>query len=70
MLTDSPSRGQGYCQVSKVRISFVFKGFNQWKNHSHHSEKYAEGNISSGINQEGLKYYNNLINELLANGDT
>ncbi|QHO55195.1 beta-glucosidase 13 isoform X1 [Arachis hypogaea] len=27
-----------------------------------------KGKISSGINQEGIKYYNNLINELLANG--
>ncbi|XP_027355979.1 beta-glucosidase 12-like [Abrus precatorius] len=27
-----------------------------------------KGKISGGINQEGIKYYNNLINELLANG--
>ncbi|XP_061361382.1 beta-glucosidase 12-like [Gastrolobium bilobum] len=27
-----------------------------------------KGKISAGINQEGIKYYNNLINELLANG--
>ncbi|RYR22977.1 hypothetical protein Ahy_B03g068256 isoform C [Arachis hypogaea] len=27
-----------------------------------------KGKISSGINQEGIKYYNNLINELIANG--
>ncbi|RDY01891.1 Cyanogenic beta-glucosidase, partial [Mucuna pruriens] len=32
-----------------------------------YSGKYAEGKISEGINQEGIKYYNNLINELLAN---
>ncbi|XP_061367284.1 cyanogenic beta-glucosidase-like isoform X2 [Gastrolobium bilobum] len=27
-----------------------------------------KGKLSGGINQEGVKYYNNLINELLANG--
>ncbi|MED6126118.1 Beta-glucosidase 12 [Stylosanthes scabra] len=27
-----------------------------------------KGKVSSGINEEGIKYYNNLINELLANG--
>nr|ABY48758.1 glycosylhydrolase 1 [Leucaena leucocephala] len=27
-----------------------------------------KGKLSGGINQEGIKYYNNLINELLANG--
>ncbi|KAL4292443.1 hypothetical protein AHAS_Ahas18G0028600 [Arachis hypogaea] len=27
-----------------------------------------KGTLSGGINQEGIKYYNNLINELLANG--
>ncbi|KAK4270414.1 hypothetical protein QN277_023452 [Acacia crassicarpa] len=29
-----------------------------------------KGKLSGGINQEGIKYYNNLINELLANGLT
>ena len=29
---------------------------------------YAEGKLNGGINQEGVKYYNNLINELIANG--
>ncbi|XP_028770241.1 beta-glucosidase 12-like [Neltuma alba] len=29
-----------------------------------------KGNLSGGINQEGIKYYNKLINELLANGMT
>ncbi|KAK7262568.1 hypothetical protein RJT34_30142 [Clitoria ternatea] len=27
-----------------------------------------KGKLSGGINQEGIKYYNNLINELIANG--
>jgi len=27
-----------------------------------------EGKLKGGINQEGIKYYNNLINELLTNG--
>jgi len=27
-----------------------------------------EGKLSGGINQEGVKYYNNLINQLLAHG--
>jgi beta-glucosidase len=28
----------------------------------------ADGKLSGGINQEGIDYYNNLINELVANG--
>lgn len=30
---------------------------------------HAEGTIEGGINQEGIKYYNDLINELLKNGE-
>lgn len=29
---------------------------------------FADGRVSGGVNKEGIKYYNNLINELLANG--
>jgi hypothetical protein len=29
---------------------------------------YQGGNISGGINKEGVMYYNNLINELILNG--
>jgi beta-glucosidase len=28
----------------------------------------TDGKLSGGINQEGIDYYNNLINELVANG--
>ncbi|RZB62813.1 Beta-glucosidase 12, partial [Glycine soja] len=35
---------------------------------SFHHKLFVEGKLSGGINQEGVKYYNNLINELLANG--
>ena len=28
----------------------------------------AEGKLSAGVNQEGINYYNNLINKLMANG--
>ena len=28
----------------------------------------SEGKLCKGVNKEGIKYYNNLINELLANG--
>jgi len=37
-------------------------------NHFKCSHKYSEGKLSGGINEEGVKYYNNLINELLAKG--
>jgi beta-glucosidase/6-phospho-beta-glucosidase/beta-galactosidase len=28
----------------------------------------SEGKLSGGVNKAGIKYYNNLINELVANG--
>lgn len=43
-------------------------------NHCNHNNYYylyklsTEGRLSGGINQEGIKYYNNLINELIVNG--
>jgi hypothetical protein len=29
---------------------------------------FSEGRLDGGVNKEGIKYYNNLINELLAKG--
>ncbi|KAK3443547.1 hypothetical protein EUGRSUZ_B03661 [Eucalyptus grandis] len=34
----------------------------------HFTHKYPEGKVKGGINKEGVQYYNNLINELLAHG--
>jgi len=31
-------------------------------------ELISEGKLSGGVNRAGIKYYNNLINKLLANG--
>lgn len=28
----------------------------------------ADGSLSGGINKEGIRYYNNLINELMSKG--
>ncbi|KAK4386436.1 Beta-glucosidase 12 [Sesamum angolense] len=41
------------------------KGLSMWDNFTH---MYPGGTIKEGVNQEGIDYYNNLINELLANG--
>lgn len=30
--------------------------------------KWSDGKLSKGVNKEGIAFYNNLINELLANG--
>jgi len=72
MHTDSPYLGQGYCQViENVKFSYI-KEFQLVVSsiYTHNSNKYADGKLSGGINQEGVKFYNNLINELLANGNT
>ncbi|KAG4967642.1 hypothetical protein JHK87_033293 [Glycine soja] len=41
------------------------KGPSIWDTFTH---KYPEGKLSAGVNHEGVNYYNNLINELMANG--
>jgi len=71
MHTDSPSLGQGYCQVIvKVSFSYIIKEFHLVEFiYINNSNKYAEGNLKGGINKEGIEFYNNLINELLAKGN-
>ncbi|WRX34757.1 Glycoside hydrolase family 1 - like 10 [Theobroma cacao] len=41
------------------------RGPSIWDTYTH---KYPEGKLNGGVNKEGVRYYNNLINELLANG--
>jgi hypothetical protein len=72
MHTDSPSLGQGYCQViEKFEFSHILKEFHlvEYFIYINNSNQYVEGKVSAGINKEGIKYYNNLINELLDNGN-
>jgi len=72
MHTDSPSLGQGYCQVIvNVSFSYMIKEFHlvEFFIYINNSNKYAEGNLKGGINKEGIEFYNNLINELLAKGN-
>ena len=69
MLIDFLSHGPEYYHVSligsiyrifpKKKISYWFTNFDYF---------ILEGKISMGVNKEGIEYYNNLINELLANG--
>lgn len=33
-----------------------------------HVNKFADGNVTKGVNEAGVKFYNDLIDELLANG--
>ncbi|XP_024159524.1 beta-glucosidase 12 isoform X3 [Rosa chinensis] len=41
------------------------RGPSIWDTYTH---KIPDGTLRGGVNKEGIKYYNNLINELLANG--
>ncbi|CAI0412784.1 unnamed protein product [Linum tenue] len=52
-------RGAGMHRPSRFLVS----------SDDHHSDsKPKDGTVEGGVNQEGIEYYNNLINELLANG--
>ncbi|KAI4323366.1 hypothetical protein L6164_022979 [Bauhinia variegata] len=43
-------------------------GFNAYRISISWSRLLPGGNLASGVNKEGIRYYNNLINELLSNG--
>ncbi|KAK4397543.1 Beta-glucosidase 12 [Sesamum angolense] len=43
------------------------RGQSIWDTYTH---KYADGKLSGGVNKEGIAFYNNVFNELLANGIT
>lgn len=51
-------------------ISFLNRSFRVSFNFDCHTIlRIAGGKIRGGVNEEGITYYNNLINELLANGN-
>jgi hypothetical protein len=76
MHTDSQSHGRGSCLVSYLNVlsSSSLKIIHTWKLCFSLSAKIYEffsclgGNLKGGINQAGIDYYNNLINELLSKG--
>lgn len=55
-----------YINSSFLSLIVVFESFNF---DCHTILRIAGGKIRGGVNEEGITYYNNLINELLANGN-
>ena len=68
MLTDFLSHGQEYCLVSSLLFGgcYDIRLISRTKNINAVSN--LGGNLKGGINQAGIDYYNNLINELLSKG--
>lgn len=77
MLSASPSLGPGSCRVStlltgdrtKIRSPVLVFCFSLSCCAITSRVLGAAGSLSGGINKEGVAFYNNLINELIANGN-
>lgn len=70
-LTDSPFRGQEFCLVfssSKQPNLKQANYFGKYEIYVLSHNQLADGTVDGVINQEGINFYNNLINELIKNG--
>ena len=68
MLTDSLSHGREYCLVSFLLFGGCYDIRLISRTNNINAVSNLGGNLKGGINQAGIDYYNNLINELLSKG--
>lgn len=71
MLTDFRSHGHGFCLV-RYRSEYIFVtvyNIHEWNSNLILLFCLLGGDLKGGINQAGIDYYNNLINQLLSKGN-